>query len=66
MKICFFGAYDRNFTSNQIVLKGLRLNGAIVTEVNSHIPLTRLDQKGDMTVLKLVMRVLKKWKIIGD
>lgn len=66
MKICFFGAYDRNFTSNQIVLRGLRLNGAIVTEVNSHIPLTRLDQKGDMTVLKLVMRVLKKWKIIGE
>ncbi len=65
MKICFFGAYDRNFTSNQIVLKGLRTNGVIVTEVNSHTPLTRLDKQKDMTVFNLVKRVLKKWKILS-
>ena len=66
MKICFFGAYDRNFTSNQIVLKGLRQNGVEVIEVNSHIPLTRLDSKKDMSFLKLTGRVFKKWKIVGE
>lgn len=66
MNICFFGAYDRNFTSNQIVLKGLRQNGAQVTEVNLHTPLTRLDQQKDMTVLNLVKRVLRKRMIVNE
>lgn len=66
INICFFGAYDRNFTSNKIILRGLIENGAHVVEVNLHTPLTRLDQQGDMTVLKLIGRVLKKRKIIKE
>lgn len=66
MKVCFFGAYDRNFTSNQIVLKGLRANGVDVVEVNTHTPLTRLDKQKDMTIPKLAGRVLKKRKIFSE
>lgn len=66
MKVCFFGAYDRNFTSNLIVLKGLELNGVKVVEVNSHIPVTRLDRPEDMSAFKLVQRVLRKWKIVSE
>lgn len=66
MKVCFFGAYDRNFTSNKIVLKGLDMNGVEVVEVNAHIPVTRLDSKSDMTTLKLISRVFKKWQIINE
>ncbi len=61
--ITFFGTYDKNFTSNKIVLNGLRLNDAIVTVVNSHTPLTRLDSKKDMSWIKLTQRILKKNKI---
>lgn len=66
MKICFFGAYDRNFTSNLIVLKGLQLNNVKVTEVNSHIAVTRLDRPEDMSTIKLIGRVLKKKKIFSE
>lgn len=66
MKVCFFGTYDRNFTSNLIVLKGLSSNGVKVIEVNSHIPVTRLDRPEDMSSLKLLSRVLKKWKIFSE
>lgn len=66
MKICFFGAYDKNFTSNQIVLKGLRQVGVDVVEVNSHTPLTKLDQKNQMSTFELVKRVLRKRKIVSE
>ncbi len=66
MKICFFGAYDRNYTSNQIVLKGLEQNNVKVVEVNSHTPLTRLDSEKDMSTFKLISRILKKRKIVTE
>lgn len=66
MKICFFGAYDRNFTSNLIVLRGLKLNGAMITEVNAHVPLTKLVAKEDISFMQLVKRIFKKWKIIAE
>ena len=35
LKICFFGTYDKSFTSNRIVLEGLSMNGVEVLEINS-------------------------------
>ena len=60
---CFFGSYDRNFTSNKIIYQGLINNGARVVIVNSHTPVTRLDSEKDATFLNLIKRILKKNKI---
>ncbi|CAN5148560.1 hypothetical protein BH11PAT1_BH11PAT1_4580 [soil metagenome] len=66
MKICFFGAYDRTFTSNKIVLKGLEQSGVTVVEVCSHVKVTRLNTPGDMSIGKLILRIVKKYKIFSE
>lgn len=64
IKVCFFGAYDRNYSSNRLVLNGLKKNNIPVIEVNTDIKVTRLDKKGDMSGLNLLKRVLRKYKLI--
>lgn len=66
MKICFFGAYDKNFTSNRIIIDGLRQNGVKVVEVNAHVKLTRLDRSEDMTWWKLILRVIRKYRLLSE
>jgi glycosyltransferase involved in cell wall biosynthesis len=34
MTICYFGIYDKNYPRNRIIIKGLKLNGINVIEVN--------------------------------
>lgn len=63
IKICFFGSYDRSYTSNAIILQGLEENNVDVLEVNAQVPLTRLDQKENMSWLALLKRIVKKYKI---
>lgn len=66
LTICFFGTYDPGFSSNKIVRDGLRANGVTIHEVNAYIPLTRMDRKGDMGLIPMAKRILKKGKIIGE
>lgn len=64
LRVCFFGTYDQNFSSNQMVLRGLKDNGVEVTEVNLHTPVTLIGRKEDISWLKLLRRVLRKWRFL--
>jgi len=64
--ICFFGTYDRNFTSNKLILKGLLENKIPVLQVNYEVKVTRLDTKIEMGWLKLLRRVFVKYGIIAE
>lgn len=64
--VCFFGTYDKNYTSNKLMLQGLKDNGVKVVEVNAHIPVTRLDTKKDMNWLNIVTRIWNKKKIFSE
>lgn len=66
LTVCFFGAYDKTYTSNLIVMNGLKENGVKIVEVNSNIKVTRLDSKKDMGWWQLMKRVLRKYKLIGE
>ncbi len=66
LTICFFGTYDNTYTSNKMVLQGLKDNGVKVVEVNSHTKVTRLDKKAEMNWLNLLARVFSKVKIIQE
>jgi glycosyltransferase involved in cell wall biosynthesis len=64
INVCFYGSYDKNFTSNKLVKRGLEENGVRVIEVNAHVPVTRLDKKQDMGALQLIKRILKKLDLL--
>ncbi len=66
LTICFFGTYDNTYTSNKMVLQGLKDNGVRVIEVNAHTKVTRLDKKDEMNWLNLLSRVFSKVKIIQE
>ncbi len=66
LTVCFFGSYDRNFTSNKIIYTGLTENGAEVVIVNSHTPVTRLDSEKDATFFHLIRRTLRKYRIVTE
>lgn len=63
-KICFFGTYDKTYTSNRLVLQGLRANGIDVVEVNAHIKVTTMNKKSEITWWKLFLRVIKKYRLV--
>lgn len=62
--VCFFGTYDKTYTSNKMIIKGLEENGVKVVEINSHIKVTKLTTVNEMSLLQIVKRVLRKYKII--
>ncbi len=64
LTVCFFGSYDRNFTSNKIVKQGLEKHGVNVVEVMSQVPVTTLIKPQDMGVFALAKRVVRKLGII--
>lgn len=66
LTVCFFGSYDKNFTSNKIISTGLKENDVEIVVVNSHTPVTRLDNKKDATFFHLIRRTLRKYKIITE
>lgn len=63
--ICFFGTYDRDFTSNKIIKHGLEANGATVVEVNYEVKMTNLNKQSDLTWPLMIWRVLRKAGLIG-
>ncbi|HUV47081.1 MAG TPA: glycosyltransferase family 4 protein [Candidatus Bathyarchaeia archaeon] len=66
LTICLFGTYDRNYTSNKLILQGLLENKVDIVEINSHTPVTKLDSSKEMTWLKLTGRILKKYRIFAE
>ncbi len=66
LQICFYGAYDPNYTSNRILMDGLRQNNVRVVEVNANVKMTRLDRDEDMSWWKLIVRVLRKYRLITE
>ncbi len=66
MKICLFGCYDKEYSSNKLVIKGLRTNGVEVFEINAHVSVTRMDRKEDMSPWQLAKRVLKKYRLVAE
>ncbi len=66
LQVCFYGAYDRDFTSNRLLIAGLRENGVRVVEVNANVKMTRLDRDEDMSWWKLMFRILRKYRLISE
>lgn len=64
--VCFFGTYDKNFTSNKIVNKGLVQAGVEVVAVNAHTPVTKLNSEGDASAFQFLFRVLRKYRIFVE
>ncbi|MBI3981072.1 glycosyltransferase family 4 protein [Candidatus Microgenomates bacterium] len=65
MRICFFGTYDPNYTSNKLILNGLSRNNIEVIEVNVPIAVTKLDSQEEMSWSNLLKRILRKYKMLG-
>jgi len=71
MKICYFGTYERNYSRNRIVIKGLRYNGVEVIECNedpwkiehklslSKIQKTKIFINFFKSYIKLILKYLK-------
>ena len=64
MKICFFGSYDKYFSRNQIILKGLATNSVSVAEVHLYLPKSDISDKEHMMAFVMVKRLLRKIKIL--
>ncbi len=64
IKICFFGTYDKKYSSNKIVLDGLRRNRISVLEINNNIRITPLNASGHLSLISLVKRVLVKLSLL--
>lgn len=66
IKICFFGTYDRSFSSNALVLRGLLENKTSVLEVNSEVKITKLTKKDELSMWELTKRVLRKHRLVSE
>lgn len=64
MKICFFGTYDNTYTSNKMILKGFSENNIDVVEINAHIKVTKLTTTQEMSLVQILKRILRKYKIV--
>src|SRR3989344_567879 len=64
IKVCMFGTYDKNYTSNKLILQGLRENQIEILEINAHTAVTRLDKKQEMSWYQLLKRILVKYRIL--
>ncbi len=64
LAVCFFGTYDKTYTSNVMFKKALELNDVAVVEVNAHIPVTRLDKQADMSWKHLLRRLAAKYRTV--
>lgn len=66
IRICFFGTYDNTYTSNKMILKGFAENKVPVTEINAHIKVTKLTTASEMSFGRIIIRILRKYKIITE
>lgn len=66
MKVCFFGTYDRTYSSNRLILQGLRENNVPVVEVNAHTKVTELNSTAHMSWSQILKRILNKYRIFSE
>lgn len=60
MTICFFGTYHREYSRNQILLKGLKQIGIPVVEVHVPVTIMRLESKKHIGLLAVFHRLGRK------
>lgn len=61
--VCFIGTYDRDYSSNRMILRGFEENGIKVLEVNAHTPVTKIIKEEDLSWWRMLKRVLVKTKL---
>ncbi|MDP3941681.1 MAG: glycosyltransferase, partial [bacterium] len=64
MKVCFFGTFDKQYSSNKIILDGLHSAGVEVLEINVNTRITSLNKPKDLGLSVLLQRVINKFKLI--
>ena len=64
MQICFFGSYDKYYSRNQIILKGLAINHVLVVEVHLDLPKSEISEEEHLTMSIMIKRLLRKLKLI--
>lgn len=64
IKVCFFGTYDNQYSSNKIILDGLHAAGVEVLEININTRITRLNKPKDLGISVLFQRVINKFKLV--
>lgn len=64
MKICFFGTYDKKYSSNKIILDGFKRNNVQVVEVNNDVRITALNSSKHLAIFALIKRILVKLSLI--
>ena len=64
MKICFFGTYDKKYSSNKIILDGFKRNNIKVLEINNDIRITPLNNSNHLAIFNLVKRLWIKLSLI--
>src|SRR3989338_3100802 len=66
MKICYFGTYDNTYTSNKMILTGIKENRISVMEINAHIKVTKLTTEEEMSWIQIVKRIVRKYRIFSE
>lgn len=64
MKICFFGTYDKKYSSNKIILDGFKRNKIKVFEINNDIRITPLNNSNHLAIFNLFKRLWIKLSLI--
>lgn len=64
LSVCFYGSYDRNYSRNQILLKGLKQVNVRINEVNLELPKMSIDKPEHLNYLTLLSRLLRKIKLV--
>ncbi len=64
IKICFFGTYDKKYSSNKIILDGFKRNNTDVLEINNNISITPLNNKNHLSLLQLLKRITIKLSLV--
>jgi glycosyltransferase involved in cell wall biosynthesis len=76
LKVCYFGTYRENYSRNQMMIAGLRMNGAIVTEchetlwygIEDRVRVVSgewLNPRFWWRVFRVYWRLIKKYRGIG-
>lgn len=65
IKICFFGTYDKRYSSNKIILDSFKRNNIKVLEINNNISITPLNNKNHLSAIHLLKRMLIKFSLIS-
>lgn len=66
MNICYFGTYDKTYTSNKFFLQALKENNISVLEINAHTEVTKLTTTAEMSWWQIIKRLLRKYRVFSE